>query len=63
MDLAYMGDIMAMIVREEWKMNMVGTMQNNQTRANTKGKKKGTAGLAMKYTLGLRHNFCFQGPI
>ncbi|KAL3765170.1 hypothetical protein ACHAW5_008589 [Stephanodiscus triporus] len=36
MDSAYMGDIMAQIGREEWKMNMVGTAQSNRTGANVK---------------------------
>jgi len=36
MDSAYMGDIMAQIGRKEWKMNMVGTAQSNQTGANVK---------------------------
>ena len=36
MDSAYMGDIMAQIGQEEWKMNMVGTAQSNQTGANLK---------------------------
>ena len=33
---AYMGDIMAQIGREEWKMNMVRTAQSNQTGENVK---------------------------
>ena len=36
MDSAYMGDIMAQIGHEEWKMNMVGTAQSNRTGANVK---------------------------
>ena len=36
MDSAYMGDIMAQIGRDEWKMNMVGTAQSNRTGANVK---------------------------
>lgn len=30
MDSAYMGDIMAQIGREVWKMNMVGMVQTNR---------------------------------
>ena len=36
MDSAYMGDIMAQIGREEWKMNMVRTAQSNRTGASVK---------------------------
>jgi hypothetical protein len=36
MDSAYMGDIMAQIGRDEWKMIMVGTVQSNRTGANVK---------------------------
>jgi len=36
MDSAYIGDIMAQIGREEWKLNMVGTAQSNRTGANVK---------------------------
>jgi hypothetical protein len=36
MDSAYMGDIMAQIGRDKWKLNMVGTSQSNQTGANMK---------------------------
>ena len=36
MDSAYMGDIMAQIGRDEWKINMVGTAQSNWTGANVK---------------------------
>ena len=45
MDSAYMGDIMAMIGRDVWRINMVGTAQANRTRADidcTKSMKKGT---------------------
>jgi hypothetical protein len=46
MDSAYMGDIMAQVGREVWGMNMVGTVQCNQsgadTKATTKKMKKGT---------------------
>jgi hypothetical protein len=45
MDSAYMGDIMAMIGRDMWRINMVGTAQANHTGANfdcTKLIKKGT---------------------
>jgi hypothetical protein len=31
-----MGDIMVQIGRNEWKLNMVGTSQSNQTGANVK---------------------------
>ena len=33
MDSAYMGDIMALIGHEVWKINMVGTTQTNRTGA------------------------------
>jgi len=36
MDSAYMGDIMAQIGREEWKINMVRTAQSNRTGASVK---------------------------
>jgi hypothetical protein len=36
MDSAYMGDIMAQIGRNEWKLNMVGTSQSNQMGTNVK---------------------------
>jgi hypothetical protein len=45
MDSAYMGDIMAMIGRDVWRINMVGVAQANHTGANidcTKSMKKGT---------------------
>jgi hypothetical protein len=45
MDSAYMGDIMAMIDRDVWRINMVGTAQANRTGTNidcTKSMKKGT---------------------
>ncbi len=45
MDSAYMGDIMAMIGRNMWCINMVGTAQANCTGANincTKPMKKRT---------------------
>ena len=45
MDSAYMGDIMAMIGRDVWRINMVGTAQANRTGADidcTKSMKKGT---------------------
>ncbi len=45
MDSTYMGDIMAMIGRDVWRINMVGTAQVNRTGANidcTKSMKKGT---------------------
>jgi hypothetical protein len=45
MDSAYMGDIMAMIGRNVWHINMVGTAQANRTGANvdcTKSMKKET---------------------
>ncbi len=45
MDSAYMGDIMAMIGRNVWRINMVGTVHANRTSANiycTKSIKKGT---------------------
>jgi hypothetical protein len=45
MDSAYMGDIMVMIRRGVWRINMVRTAQANRTGANvdcTKSTKKGT---------------------
>ncbi len=36
MDSAYMGDIMAQIGRDEWKLNMVGMLQSNQMGTNVK---------------------------
>ncbi len=36
MDSAYMGDIMAQIGHDEWKLNMVGTSQSIQTGVNVK---------------------------
>jgi hypothetical protein len=45
MDSAYMGDIMAMIGRNVWHINLVDTLQANRTGANidcTKSMKKGT---------------------
>jgi hypothetical protein len=45
MDSAYMGDIMAMIGRDVWRINMVGTAQANRTGTNIdciKSMKKGT---------------------
>jgi hypothetical protein len=45
MDSAYMGDIMVMIGRDVWRINMVGTAQANRTGADidcTKSMKKGT---------------------
>ena len=40
MDSAYMGDIMALIGRHEWKTNMIGTAQENRTGADTAEEKK-----------------------
>ena len=40
MDSAYMGNIMTMIGRNVWRINMVGTAQGNNTSA--KSMKKGT---------------------
>ena len=40
MDSAYMGDIMALIGRHEWKINMLGTVQENRTGADTAAGKK-----------------------
>ena len=40
MDSPYMGDIMALIGRHEWKINMAGTAQENRTGADTEEKKK-----------------------
>jgi hypothetical protein len=47
MDSAYMGNIMAMIGRNVWRINMVGTTQANHTGTNvdcTKSMKKGMYG-------------------
>ena len=41
MDSAYMGDTMAQIGREEWKVNMVGTAQSDRTGADVAEAKKG----------------------
>ena len=35
-----MGDIVALIGRQEWKMNMLGTAQENRTGADTAEEKK-----------------------
>ena len=43
MDSAYMGDILAQVGREEWKINMVGTAQANRTGAAVKEAKKNMA--------------------
>ncbi len=56
MDSMYTGDIMVMIGREEWKMNMVRTMQDNQTGVNTKGKKKGMKKCMYEFVL-FQHNY------
>ena len=40
MNSAYMGDIMALIGRHGWKINIVGTAQENRTGANTAEVKK-----------------------
>ena len=40
MDSAYMGDIMAQVGCEEWLMNMVGTVMDNQTGAGKEEKIK-----------------------
>ena len=40
MDSAYMGDIMALLGRHEWKFNMIGTAQENRTGADTAEEKK-----------------------
>ena len=41
MDSSYMGDIMALIGRHGWLINMVGTANENRTGDDTKEKKKG----------------------
>jgi hypothetical protein len=60
MDSAYMGDIMAMIGRDVWRINMVGTAQANRTGANidcTKSMKKGTyESVCWQH---VRRNLCF----
>ena len=40
MDSAYMGDIMALIGRKEWLINMVGTTNENRTGTDAKEEKK-----------------------
>ena len=40
MDSASMGDIVALSGRHEWKINMLGTAQENRTGADTAGMKK-----------------------
>ena len=35
-DSAYMGDIIAQVSRNEWKINMVGTIRSNQTGVDIK---------------------------
>ena len=53
MDLAYMGDIMALIGWHKWLMNMVGTTNENRTGADAKEER-----IAMK-----KHTYesiCFQ---
>ena len=47
MDSAYMGDIMALIGRHEWKINMTRTAKENRTGADTEEKS---------------HSFLQQGP-
>ena len=38
MDSAYMGDVMALIGRFVWMINMIGTVQSNRTGGGTLGK-------------------------
>ena len=38
MDSAYMGDVMALIGRFVWMINMIGTVQSNRTGGSPKGK-------------------------
>ena len=40
MDSAYIGYVMAQINREEWYMNMVGTVMDNRTGAEPEAKEK-----------------------
>ena len=47
-DSAYMGDIMALIARNLWKINMVGTIQANQTGANMGPLVKGPLSMNVK---------------
>ena len=47
-DLAYMGDIMALIARNVWKINMVGTIQANQTGAPMAASVKGPLSMKKK---------------
>ena len=41
MNSAYMGDIMGLIGRHGWKVNMLGTAQENRTDTDTAEDKKG----------------------
>ena len=47
-DSAYMGDIMALISRNVWKINMVGTIQANQTGAPMAASVKGPLSMKKK---------------
>ena len=47
-DLAYMGDIMALIARNLWKVNMVGTIQANRTGAPMAASVKGPQAIKKK---------------
>ena len=40
MDSAFMGDIVALIGRHEWKVHMLGTAQENRTGADTASGKR-----------------------
>ena len=55
MDSAYMGDVMALIGRYEWLLNMVGTTQTDRTGADIKAQ---VAELRKK--LGSYETICFQ---
>ena len=41
MDSAYIDDVMILIGRPKWKINMAGTAQEKRTGADTEGEKKG----------------------
>ena len=40
LDSAYMGDIIAQIARDEWKLNLIGTCQSNRVGADDSEEKK-----------------------
>jgi len=56
MDSAYMGDIMALIGRNEWKFNMVGTSNENRTGAPATKELKKTLKTGSYDSLRFQHN-------